>query len=187
MEQFVFDLIKRFAHIFHGTRVLNLRTNVRRISEIHPVYADIDTPADRVVRLGIEEANPDFSICESFKEKCQPIAFFPGQLENNFPYCAYPIYLVVPWNCQVPELLKCICGLILFNCVTGPDKITGLHFDNEYGQWGAVLMKDEIALKNFAYQEHDRNLEMALGPDWHNLSWLCSLLQGKEILYHLKS
>lgn len=77
-------------------------------------------------------------------------------------------------------------GLIVFCRVIGPDRILGPHFDNEYGQWGAVLMKDEIALKNFPYQEHDSSLEMALGHDWRNLEWLRSLLMRNQVLYELK-
>ena len=187
MEKFVLDLIKRFAYILNGTRVLNPRTNVRRISEIHPVYADINTPADCVARLGIEEVNPDFTACESFKKKCQPIAFFPGQMENNFPYCAYPIYLVAPWEFWLmPNALTCMRGLVLFNRVIGPDKIVGPQFDNELGQWGAVLLKNEIALKNFSYQDHDRALEMALGENWRDVNWLRDLLKKEKILYKLK-
>lgn len=182
MEKVALDLIKRFAHIINGTRVLNQRTEVIRTSEIHPIYANFHAPIAKMARLGMDESL-DFDACEAFKAKYLPVAFFPGRMENNFPWKAFPIYLVVPWNCAIPALLNCVRGLVLFNRVDGPDKIYGPCFDNEFGQWGAVLFEDEIALKNFPYQEHDRSLEMALGSDWRDIEWLRSLLLQDKIFY----
>lgn len=188
MEQFVRDLIQQLAHIFNGTRTLNPLTEVRRISEIHPVYADIHSPM--MARLHIT-VNPAFDACEKFKAKCEPVAFFPGShidgASYQVTYRAYPIYLVAPWEAlDIPDSLQSMRGLILFNRVIGPDRIFGSHFDNEMGQWGVSLIKDEIALKNLPYQEHDRGLIQAMGKNWRDLSWLKSLLEREKVFYALK-
>lgn len=184
----ILELIGQMAHIFDGVPGQNPRTDIIRISEIHPVYVNIDMPAGRSIRMGIEEANLDFDACEKFKAKCEPVAFFPGQLENNFPLCAYPIYLVVPWQARdITVGLYCMQGLVLFNRVIGPDRVIGPQFDNELGQWGAVSISDELVLANLPYLEHDRGLKLAIGENWHDLFWLRELLQGKKTLYKLKS
>ena len=184
MEKFVLKLIKHLAHVFGGTRVVNPLTHVLRISEIHPAYVNIECPLMPQLRLTV---NPDYDACEGFKAKCEPVAFFPGVLENNFPLRAYPIYLVVPWNVLgVENLLGCMRGLILFNRVDGPDRINGPCFDNEMGQWGAALLKHEAALQNLAFTKHDRNLIQALGEKWPDLDWLQALLKGDKILFKIK-
>jgi hypothetical protein len=184
MDKFILDMIRRLAHIFGGTRELNPLTHVLRISEIHPVYVNIECP--RMPQLRIAD-NPDYDACEELKAKCNPAAFFPGVLENNFPLRAYPVYLVVPWNALgVENLLGCMRGSILFNRVVGPDRVAGPCFDNEMGQWGAVLLKDEIALKNLPYADHDKNLFEALGDNWRDLGWLHALLEGDKVLYKIK-
>jgi hypothetical protein len=178
-------LIERFEKIIEGKEPLNPRTEVIRISEIHPVYVNIDTPPARFKK--VLQANPDFEACERFKARCRPVAFFPGELENNLPLNAFPIYLVIPWNNAGPlELLQRMRGLVLFNRVVGPDRIIGPCFDNEYGQWGAVLLRDETALLNFPYMDRDRSLKIALGKNWRDIGWLRSLLMSNEvILYNL--
>lgn len=177
------SLVARFASIFSSKKEeLNPRTEVIRTSEIHPVYVNIDTPPDRYVRQGLDK-NPDFEVCETFKDKCEPVAYFPGELENNFPLNAFPIYLVVPWNgTGINELLKQMRGLVIFNRVIGPDKIEGPCFDNEYGQWGAILLKNEVALINLPYVEHDRSLKIALGQNWRDIEWLRRLLMDDRAI-----
>lgn len=185
MFKLAMDLVGRFAKIFSSEkRELNSRTSVIRTSEIHPVYANIDTPASRIVKIGIEEENSDYVACEQFKKKSEPVAFFPGELENNFPLNAFPIYLVVPWNggLSINESLKQMSGLVVFNRVAGPDKVNGPCFDNEYGQWGAILLKDETALINLPYQEYDRSLKIALGKNWRDIEWLRRLLRGDRYI-----
>lgn len=185
MDKFVVALIDRLAYIFGNTRALNPFTSVLRISSIHPVYANIECPAMPRLRIN---TNFSYDACERFKARCESVAFFPGLLENGFPLRTYPIYLVVPWNAPgAGNSLDCMRGLVLFNRVVGPDPVHGPQLDNEMGQWGAILMKDETALKNLPYQEHDRSLALALGKNWRDLSWLRSLLQEKHILYRLKS
>jgi hypothetical protein len=180
MDKFVLELIKRLASIFSGMRVSDPYIDVRRISKIHPVYANIHTP--RMARLR-HQVNPDYDACEKFKAKCQPVAFFPGMLENNFPLCKYPIYLVVPWGAyDVQNALTCMRGVVLFNRVVGPDPVEGPSFDNEMGQWGAVLLGDETVLRNLPY---DKSMEKAM-PDPHDISWLMHLLKGDKILFKLK-
>lgn len=178
------SLVARFAKIFSSKKEeLNPRTDVIRTSEIHPVYVNINTPPSRYIKLGIGESNPDFVACEAFKDKCEPVAYFPGELENNFPLNAFPIYLVVPWNgTGINELVKQMRGLVVFNRFIGPDKIEGPCFDNEYGQWGAMLLKNEVALINLLYVEHDRSLKIALGQNWRNVEWLRRLLMDDRAI-----
>jgi len=184
MDKIVLDLIKYLAHIFGGTRAVNPLTHVLRISEIHPVYVNIECPRMPQFRIAV---NSDYDACERFKTKCEPVAFFPGVLENNFSLRAYPIYLVVPWNAfSIKKILHCTRGLVLFNRVDGPDRINGPCFDNEMGQWGAILLNNEAALKNLAYADHDKNLFEALGDNWRDLAWLRTLLGGDKVLYKLK-
>jgi len=189
MEKMVFEivmeLINALIRVFGGNKLPNPRTRVLRISEIHPLYANFDTPASRSARLGLEDRNLDFELCEEFKGRCNPIAFFPGKVENGFPFRQYPIYLVVPWGVESPSFAH-IRGLILFNRVMGPDRIEGPCFDNEPGQWGAILAKDEIVLRNLPYQTHDKTLRDALGEKWQDISWLKTLLEGKNLLCKLK-
>lgn len=186
MDKFVLDLIKRLAHIFGGTRPLDPYTSVLRVSGAHPVYVNIGTPAGKLIILNRADSNLDFAVCQRFKEEYEPVDFFPGRICNDFSCYKYPVYLVVPWNAPgVENLLGCMRGLVIFNRVIGPDPVVGPHFDNEMGQWGAILLRDEIALKKLPYQEYDKTIRRALGR-FCEINWLRALLEGDNVLYKIR-